>query len=158
MMVLRWAKLKYGDVAEFTYEEIKSILGCLEDGTPLENVERLNEHARIRKHVYRPQFRYSWATGTTFIWEEIGERRPVIAYVLRKHLDSSLIHAVVITGHSDDRTTIYINDPLDDRASEVPTGRFIHEWELLYRTVARVMIVESRDTRISDFEDGNDER
>ncbi|MGQ4872194.1 MAG: hypothetical protein ACP6IT_10230 [Candidatus Thorarchaeota archaeon] len=74
MMVLRWAKLKYGDVAEFTYEEIKSILGCLEDGTPLENVERLNEHARIRKHVYRPQFRYSWATGTTFVWEEIGER------------------------------------------------------------------------------------
>jgi len=151
-MVMSWARATYSDVGEFSYEEIASVLGCQQDGTPLENVERLNGHGRVTGHLYQPQFSYTWATNIGFLWHEIDEGRPVIAYVLRRHLDAQFVHAVVVRGYSNDKTTMHINDPLECGPAHVPTSRFIHEWESLYRTVARVTVIESRDTKIPDFE------
>ena len=151
LMVMTWARAKYADVAEFKYEELARILEWDRDGTPLKNVVKLNSHKRIRKFTYQPEFYYGWATGMSFIWDEIDIGRPIIAYLLQKHLDSHRRHSVVVIGHSNDRTRMHLNDPSNDGPILVPVGEFQDEWNSLYRTNAHVRVVERLDTKIEDF-------
>lgn len=151
MMVMAWAKSVFGDVAEFTYHEMKKILKWDKDGVRIENVHLLNKRKRIKRHTHQPKFTFGFATGLDLIWDEIALRRPVIVYLHQASPDGVHKHANVVIGHSPDKTKIYCNDPAMKKSITMPTGQFQDEWNALFRTTAHVMVEEQETLPLGTF-------
>ena len=151
MMIMLWARDTYGDVAQFTYDELKKILRWNRDGTPMENVPLMNRQNILRQHRHQPKFFFAFATGLGFIWQEIELKRPMIAQLEQTFPDGVLRHSVVVTGHTSDKTKIYCNDPLKTRPITVPTDRFQKQWNAFFRTCAHVIVEEQETLELDTF-------
>lgn len=149
MMILQWASREYDDIAEFTYEELKSIIGVQKTGSRLCDVEKVNREKRLAGHRWKLRLSCGPATSIESIWTEIEEGTPVIAYLDKEIGDAQMRHAVVVTGFSSDKTEMRYNDPIKSEPQTVATSRFLEEWEKVYRYHVKLEISEDFD--MTDF-------
>ena len=84
------------------------------------------------------------ATTESVIFEKITVGHPFIAYLLQKVGDNRIKHGVVVTGYSDDKTKVYINDPKKSAPISLSIGDFIDEWQRMQKYILHVTISEGR--------------
>jgi hypothetical protein len=142
LMLLQWGKDTYDDFVEFKYGELETIIGVGKDGSRLCDVEKLNHEKRITRHRWKPRFHCGPATSMQSLWDELQDGRPLIAFLLVEKPDGRMKHAVVLTGHSRDKTEVTYLDPLNESPVTENTGAFLEKWESLYRYCVHLDITE----------------
>ncbi len=107
-------------------DDIGSIIGTKEDGTPFEEIKKINK--AIVEATPSVEFDAEYkAHKFNEVLEEIANNRPVIAWVAVEE-NGIFNHSVVITGVDMTTQLIYYNDHIYGQSME-PIGKFISKWD-----------------------------
>lgn len=138
-----------GHIPNLTLEEISRTIGTDELGTPLENIERINE--KLIKAV--PSIEFLTKENCSFgeIEEEILQGRPVIASI-----KISYNHAIVVTGLDKGLLIVFCNNP-EVGKEKMEVGRFTSAWNALDNILVKVKIGGKVQRIIPEYADRAEE-
>ena len=139
-----------GYVPNLSVEEISKNVGTDELGTPLENVERINE--KLHKTVPSVEFVAELNCSFDEIRNEISQGKPVIAWVRIPYS-----HSVVVTGLNEEMLVIYYNDPQLGK-KQIEMGRFISAWNSSDNVLIKVKIGEKIQRIIPEYAEKIEEK
>ncbi len=130
-------------IPNLSVEEISETMGTDELGTPLENVENINE--KLQKALPSVEFVSEMNCSFIEIEKEISDGKPVIAWVRIPHP-----HSIVVTGLNKALLIVQYNDPeLGKRQIEM--GRFISAWNQNDNVLIKVKIGEKVQRIIPEY-------
>jgi ABC-type bacteriocin/lantibiotic exporter with double-glycine peptidase domain len=121
-----------GYIPNMNVEEISQTVGTDELGTPLENIEKINE--KLGKAVPSVEFVAELNCSFREIENEILEGKPVIAWVKIPHP-----HSIVVTGLNKDSLIVYYNDP-ELGKKQIEMGKFVSSWNQYDNVLIKVKI------------------
>jgi len=153
-MVLEYIRDKFSEGlpdlhSSIIAKTIKTKSSVDEGGTTFENIELINE--KLKKA--RPSLRFTAVSGQNLneIRDELGNDRPVIAWVMMPSSQGDYPHSKVITGIDDEeKLQIYCNDPVYEK-EEMPIRKFWDMWERAYRILIKVEIGEEKQRSIEEW-------
>lgn len=143
-MILDFVRLTFkGFVPNMSVEEISRAIGTDELGTPLENVEKINE--KLLKTLPSVEFKAEINCSFSELENEILNGRPVVAWVKTPHS-----HSIVVTGIDKGALIVYCNDPeVGRRTWEM--GPFVSAWNENFNILIKVKIGEKVQRIIPEY-------
>jgi len=139
-----------GYIPNINIEEISKTMGTDELGTPLENIQKINE--KLQKTVPSIEFVAELNCSFVEIENEILRGKPVIAWVKMPYP-----HSIVVTGLNKDLLVVYYNDPeLGKRQIEM--GRFVSAWERYDNILIKVKIGEKLQRIMPEYAEKKEQK
>jgi len=125
-----------GYVPDMNVDEIAKIIGTDELGTPLDQVEKINES--LIKAVPSIEFKSELNCSFIEIENEIQSEKPVIAWIKKPHS-----HSVVVKGLDKNKLIVFINDPeSESKHITMQMGKFIDAWARNSNILIKIKIGE----------------
>jgi len=140
------------NVSNLTIDEIAKIVETKEDGTLIDDVEKMNSNKKILQAVPSIEFKVKYSCKFSEIENEINAERPVIVYLYVREDHRGFVHSVVITGLDKENNLIFYNDPIFGEVQE-DIGTFISMWEEVDSLMIKVEKGKREQRKMSEYID-----